>query len=154
MSASQHFWARKLPGTNRRARGGAARAENALVHAVELLAVVLGLEDLSLGGVVVLEPRLDGLVLLVEEGEVRDEVLDNVHCKTSAESCRTRPEKRTVREGVDLAGLGGVLVNAAETGEGVDTVNVHGTRATDTLTARATEGKGGVHLVLDLELKG
>lgn len=32
-----------------------------------------------LGGVVVLQPRLNRLVLLVELGHVRDEVLDNVH---------------------------------------------------------------------------
>lgn len=63
----------------RRARGGAARAENALVHAVELLAVLLGLVELLGGGVVVLEVGLDALVLLVEEGEVGDEVLDDVH---------------------------------------------------------------------------
>lgn len=58
----------------------------------------------------------------------------------------------TVGEGVDLGGLGGVLLDAAEAGEGVDTVNVHGARATDTLTARAAEGEGGVLLVLDLDL--
>jgi len=59
-----------------------------------------------------------------------------------------------VGKGVDLGGLGRVLLDAAETRERVDTVNVHGTRATDTLTARAAEGKGGVLLVLDLDLCG
>lgn len=68
--------------THRGARGGAARAENALVHAVELLAVLLRLVELALRGVVVLEVGLDRLVLLVEEGEVGDEVLDHVHCES------------------------------------------------------------------------
>jgi hypothetical protein len=58
-----------------------------------------------------------------------------------------------VGKGVDLGGLGGVLLDTAETGEGVDTVNVHGARAADALTARTTEGKRGVHLVLDLDLQ-
>lgn len=31
-------------------------------------------------GVGVLQPRLDRLVLLVEEGHVRHEILDNIHC--------------------------------------------------------------------------
>lgn len=67
----------------RRAGGGAARAEDALVHAVQLGAVLAGLE--MLGGEVVrgglggLEPGLDGLVLLVELGEVRNKVFDDVH---------------------------------------------------------------------------
>lgn len=35
-----------------------------------------------------------------------------------------------------------------QAGEGVDTINVHGTATADTLTAGATEGEGGVLLVL------
>jgi len=33
-----------------------------------------------LWGVIVLKPRLDGLVLFVEESHVRHEVLDDIHC--------------------------------------------------------------------------
>jgi hypothetical protein len=61
-------------------RGGAARAEDALVQAVELSAVFLGLEEFAGGrGVVVLEVGLDGFVLFVEVGEVWDEVFYDVH---------------------------------------------------------------------------
>ena len=48
---------------------------------VELLPVLLRLQELPVcRGVVVLEVRLNGLVLLVELGEVGHEVLNNVHC--------------------------------------------------------------------------
>lgn len=62
------------------ARSGAASAQNALVHAVELLAVGNGLEVLLAGngGVLAAQVRLDGLVLLVELGKIRDEILDDI----------------------------------------------------------------------------
>jgi hypothetical protein len=59
-------------------------------------------------------------------------------------------KKRTVGQGVDLGGLA-VDLDLANTGEGVGTANVHGARTANTLTAGATEGKGGVDLVLDLD---
>lgn len=60
-----------------------ARTQNALVHPVELAPVLLRLEELALGGrVVVLQVGLDGFVLFVEEGQVGDEVLDDVHWRT------------------------------------------------------------------------
>lgn len=64
----------------RGAGGRAASAENALVETVQLLALLLRLQVfLAVGaGARVLEVRLDGLVLLVEEGQVRDDVLDDV----------------------------------------------------------------------------
>lgn len=43
--------------------------------------------------------------------------------------------QHTVRKGVDLGFLGGIFGNSAQAGKSVDTVNVHGTRATDTLSA-------------------
>jgi hypothetical protein len=56
-------------------RGGAAHTEDALIEAVELSAVFLGLEEFAGGrGVVVLEVGLDGFVLFVEVGEVWNEV--------------------------------------------------------------------------------
>lgn len=50
---------------------------------------------------------------------------------------------------VDLDGLGDVAVDLGDTGEGVAALDVHGARATDTLTARTAEGQGRVLLVLD-----
>jgi hypothetical protein len=54
-----------------------------------------------------------------------------------------------VRKGVNLGRLGRVSVDPAEAREGVDTVDVHGARSTDTLSARASEGEGRVDLVLN-----
>lgn len=59
--------------------------------------------------------------------------------------------KRTVWEGINLGVCRGVAVDAAETGKGVLPVNVHGTRAADTLSARAPESESGIDLVLDLD---
>lgn len=117
-----------------RARCGAASAENALVKTVKSATLLGRLEVLTLGrGVVGLEERLDGSVLLVELGEVGNEILDDVH----------------VRERVDLGVV--LLVDSAKASKGVDTVNVHGARTANALTARATEGERGVDLVLDLD---
>lgn len=65
---------------HRRTRGRAACTKNALVHPIELLSVLNALVVFSLlGRVVVLQERLDRLVLLVELRHVRDEILDDVH---------------------------------------------------------------------------
>ena len=56
----------------------------------------------------------------------------------------------TVGQGVNLGGLA-VDVDLANTGQGVGTANVHSAGTANTLTARATEGQGGVDLVLDLD---
>ena len=63
-----------------RARGAAAGAEDALVQPVQLLAVHRRLPVLAAvrGGRVALEVGLDGFVLLVELGQVGDEVFDDV----------------------------------------------------------------------------
>ena len=116
----------------RRARRRAASAEDALVHTVKLGPVLSTLEVfgltvcLALG---ILEPGFDGAVLFVEVTHVGDQVLHDVH----------------VGEGVDFGGLAGSVAGAlrfdvAQTGQGVGTVNVHGARAADTLTAGTTEG--------------
>lgn len=68
-----------------------------------------------------------------------------------AEEQDAKASGRTVRERVDLGGLVLCAVDAAEAGEGVDAVDVHGTRAADALSARAAEGEGGVDLVLDAD---
>lgn len=80
----------------RGARGAAARAQDALVQAVELLALLLGLPVLAAVGRrrVALQVRLDRAVLLVKLRQVGHQVLDDVR----------------VRERVDaglLRGLGG-----------------------------------------------
>ena len=136
-----------------RARRRAAGAKNTFVKTVELLAVLLGLAVLTTLVVVsgvqlnvskvtntyvrrrsgALQIRLDRAVLLVEERHVRDKVLDNVH----------------VGKRVDARLLGGVCGNAAQAGQGVDTVDVHGAATADTLTTTPPEGKSGVDLVLD-----
>jgi hypothetical protein len=82
-----------------------------------------------------LEVGLDGAVLLVEERHVGDEVLDDVH----------------VGKRVDAGLLGRVGGDATETGERVDTVNVHGAASANSLTAAPPEGQGGVDLVLDAD---
>mmetsp|Transcript_36413 Transcript_36413/g.114130 ORF Transcript_36413/g.114130 Transcript_36413/m.114130 type:complete len:295 (-) Transcript_36413:144-1028(-) len=125
-----------------RAGGGAARAEDALVHAVELLAVLARLQVLA-GALVRLErlralrlvqPRLDGAVLVVEVGEVRHEVLDDVH----------------VRQRVNLGRLRRP-VDVAQAGERVPAVDVHRAAAADALAAAPPEGQARVLLVLDLQ---
>jgi hypothetical protein len=63
------------------ARGRTAGTEDTLVHSIQLLSVLGRLEELSLSWrVVVLQEWLDRLVLLVEVGEIGNEVFDNVHC--------------------------------------------------------------------------
>jgi hypothetical protein len=56
-----------------------------------------------------------------------------------------------VREWVDFRVLALGAVDAAEARECVLAIDVHRTRATDTLAARATEGERRVDLVLDLD---
>lgn len=56
-----------------------------------------------------------------------------------------------MREGVDLGVLATVTVDSAKAGKGVLTVNVHGARSADTLTARTTESEGGVDLILNFD---
>lgn len=118
------------------ARCGAASTENAFVHTIEQLAVLLGLEVFSrsrrrgLG----LQPRLDRLVLLIETVHVRNKVLDNFHVR-----------KRIDRDGSITS------IDATETGKGVCAIDVHCTTSTDTFSARTTKGEGRVLLILDLE---
>ncbi len=63
-----------------RTGGGTAGTKDAFIETIEFLAVLLGLKELAVGrGIVILKVGLDGLVLLVEQSEVRDEVFHNVH---------------------------------------------------------------------------
>lgn len=103
-------------------------------------------------GGITLEVRLDRLVLLVEESQVGDQVLDDV-------GVRQRVNARLLGGfGRDAAWTILVLLFRSRTsctdrrhtqaGQSVDTVNVHGTATTDTLTAGSAEGQGRVQLVL------
>jgi len=119
----------------RRARCRAAGAENALVETIQLLAILNRLQVLALGlGGLLLQEGLNRLVLGVELGQIGNKILDNVG----------------VGQGINLGGLA-INLNLANTGEGVGTANVHGAGTANTLTAGATEGEGGVDLVLDLD---
>jgi len=90
----------------------AASAEDALVHAIKLLSFLRALQMLSLlWRVIVLQPRLNRLVLLVEEREVWYKVLDDVH----------------VRKRIDLGVLRCVPVNTAKASQGVLSIDVHRT---------------------------
>lgn len=67
-----------------RAGGTAASAKDALVHAIELGAILLCLEVLLARyrrWGLPLEPRLNALVLIVEIGHVHNKILDNKHVR-------------------------------------------------------------------------
>lgn len=82
-----------------------------------------------------LQIRLDRLVLLVEERQIRNEILDDIG----------------VRQGVYLH-LGVVLSwDTAQAREGVGAVDVHRAASANTLAARPAEGQGRVDLVLDAD---
>lgn len=81
-----------------------------------------------------LQPRFDGFVLVVEVGQISHKILHNEH----------------VRQRVDFDGISS-LVNVAQASKSVGTVDVHGTAATDTFTARTTESQSWVLLILHLD---
>jgi len=119
-------------------RGGAASAEDALVHAIQLGSVLHRLKIGDLAELLLalsLKIRFNLLVLIVEIRHVGDEVLDDVH----------------VWQRVNLGGFGGVGVNSAEAGERVGAIDVHGARATDSLSARSSESQRGIQFVLDFD---
>lgn len=123
-----------------RACGRTTRAQNALVHTVQLSAFLWSLEvrDLPNVGVVhilLFEVRLDRLVLRVEVVHVRHKVLDDVH----------------VWQWVDLARLARACVYLRDASERVAAVDVHRAGAADSLATRPPEGQRRVDLVLDLD---
>ena len=109
-----------------RARGGAASTENTLVETIQQQTILVGLEILNLVvGVhlaLLLEPGLDGSVLLVEVGHISDQILNHVHMG-----------KRT--HSGDL----GILRNLSEASQTVLAVDVHSTRTANSLTAGSTQ---------------
>ena len=110
----------------RRARRRAAKAENALVEAVQLLAVVHGLQRLLAGEIVVLalQPRLDRVVVRVDLREIGHEVLDHLE----------------VRQRVDDH-LRGRVGNALQARERVGAVDVHRCGRHRGATADSTQGE-------------
>jgi hypothetical protein len=107
-----------------RAGGGAAGAEDALVHAVELGPVGLGLRDLLAllrGMVLALEPWLDALVLAIEVVHVHHQVLDDEHVGQRRDR-----------------GRGGGAGDLGEAGEAVVVVDVH---SLDSSSMTATNAK-------------
>ena len=120
------------------ARGATAGAENALVHPVELLPLLLALQNLFSRHrwVLPLQPGLDTLILIVEVRHVHDQVLDHEH----------------VRQRSDRRG-GGVFFRGdlGEARQAVAAVDVHCAGAADPLAARAAEREARVDLVLDLD---
>jgi hypothetical protein len=122
-----------------RTGGGATGAEDAFVHAIQLGPVLTRLQVLALATVRLgtavrgLQPRFDGSVLFVKVAHIGDQILNDVH----------------VRQRVNLGGHLGVIVNVGQAGQGVGTVNVHGTRSTNALATRPTKGQGGILFILD-----
>lgn len=58
---------------------------------------------------------------------------------------------RTVRKRIYLGVGTAVAFDSAQARKGVLPVDVHGARTADTFTARATEGEGRIHFVLDFD---
>ena len=84
--------------------------------------------------VIPLQPRLNRFVLLIKVVHVRNEIFDDIH----------------VRKWVDLGDFG-ISVDFANTGQSVDTTDIHSAGATNTFSAGSPEGQGGIHLVLDFD---
>jgi len=118
-----------------RARSGTAGTENTLVHPIELLAILRRLEEFTFfGWVVILQVRLDRLVLFIELCQIRDEVLDYVH----------------VWKRIDLRVFAFSPVDTAETGKSILAIDVHSARATNALSARSAESQSWIIFVLYL----
>lgn len=118
-------------GTSRSTAG----TQNALIQTVQVAAFLRALEVFATtrrrtSG---LEVWLNAAVLLVELGQVRNKILNNV----------------SVRQGVNVA-LRRILVDAAQASKRVHAINVHGTATANALTTGATEGQRRVLLILNL----
>jgi len=120
----------------RGARGRTAGAEDTLIHAIKLPTVLLRLNVFTLlRRVIVLQIGLNRLVLLVKVCEIGNQVLDDVHVW------------KWVNLGVIVRGS----VNSAEARKSILSVDIHGTRPADTLSARPPEGERRVGLVFNLD---
>ena len=101
---------------------------------------------------VALEVRLDRLVLLVELGQIRDKVLDDVGVRERVDarlllliSGDTACPFMLVQANVAIC----PLFPLTQTRQRVDTINVHCAATANALSAASPESESGVHLVLD-----
>lgn len=120
-----------------RTGSGAARTQNTFIKTIQLGSVLHTLKVFSAicRRGISLQVWLDRLVLLVEVGQIWHKVTHNVH----------------VRQGVHLCVLGGVCVDSAQTSQSVGTTNIHGTRSTNTFSARSSKRQGGILFVFDFQ---
>ena len=86
----------------RRARCGAARAENALVETIQKLAIVTRLVVLGVGetlsaNIIALQPWLDGLVLIVEISQIRNLIQNQDFGRRKIETLKRKSRFRGFR---------------------------------------------------------
>jgi len=115
----------------------AASAENAFVEPVQFPALGWGLAVLTTicRCSVSLQIRFDTPILLIEQRQIRNQVLDDIG----------------VRQRIDLRFLGRLGGNATQARKRVHAVNVHCTAAADAFSAAAPERECGVQFVLDTD---
>ena len=100
-----------------------------------------------------LKVRLDGLVLLVKMGEIRNQVLDNVgvgervdatflSCVGGDTACMFRQIPKY------LASRQRIIIHT-QTSKSVDSVDVHGTTTADALSTASSKCQGGIHFIFD-----
>ena len=117
------------------AGGGAAGAHHAFIQPIELLAVLNRLTPFLGGGVGLgFQPGHDRGMLGIKMRQVRDQILDHWHMRQRVDFDVTLD-----------------LIQPVDTGQRVDTTDVHRTGATDPLAAGAAEGQGWINLVFDLD---
>ena len=59
--------------------------------------------------------------------------------------------EHTVWQRIDLSGLAFIAVNSTEASKRVLSIDVHGARSANTLTARTAKGKCRINFILDLD---
>lgn len=120
------------------ARSGTAGTQNTFVHAIQLGTILDGLQMFLIGVLLLvgLQPGLNGTVLFVKVGHVRDQVFDDVH----------------VWEWINLGCFGSIfLINIGQTSQCIGTVNVHGTGAANSFATGTAKGQGRVLFILDFQ---
>mmetsp|Transcript_36677 Transcript_36677/g.88372 ORF Transcript_36677/g.88372 Transcript_36677/m.88372 type:complete len:207 (+) Transcript_36677:1161-1781(+) len=114
----------RIPPVGRTCRA-AACAEDAFVHAIEFGPILTRLQEFCLSvylAIFGLKPRFNGAILLVEVTHIRNQIFQHIH----------------VRQGINLGHIPTrfflpLRVNVTQTGEGVLSIDIHGTRAADSL---------------------